>query len=61
MTKDEVVKMLLDSLNEDNRAICQKNGMSSEEIEKSIQQSIPALVYMLNNAYDKMKAKNLLA
>ena len=52
---------MVESLNEDNRAICKNNGMAEEEIEKSIAQSQQSLVFMMGNLYTKMKEKNLIA
>lgn len=61
MTKDEVVKMMVESMNDDNRAICENNGMDPAKIAEQIDQSQQALYFMMNNVYDKMKAKDLLA
>jgi hypothetical protein len=59
--KTEVVMLMLESLNNDNRMICANNGMSDAEIEKSIEQSQGSLGFMLSNLYDKLKSENLLA
>ena len=59
--KTETVVFMLNSLNEDNRNICLQNGMPTEDIEKSIDQSQQSLAYMLSNMYDRMKEANLLA
>lgn len=61
MTEQEIVAFMVESLNSDNRAICQNNGMAPEEIEKSIEQSQQSLVFMMGNLYVKMKEKNLIA
>ena len=61
MTKDEALKMMLDSINEDNRQMCLHNGMSDEEMEKQIEQSQPSLVFILGNIYDKLEAGGALA
>lgn len=61
MTEQEIVAFMVESLNADNRAICQNNGMAPEEIEKSIEQSQQSLVFMMGNLYVKMKEKNLIA
>jgi hypothetical protein len=60
MNEQEVIALMLESLNEDNRAICQNNGMSPEEIEKQIEQSQGSLVFMMSNLYSKLKEKNLI-
>jgi hypothetical protein len=59
--KTETVVFMLNSLNEDNRNICLQNGMSTEDIDRNIEQSQQSLAYMLSNMYDKMKEANLLA
>jgi hypothetical protein len=55
MTKDEVIKIMLDSINEDNRTMCLHNGMSEEDTNKQIEQSQPSLVFIFGNIYDKLK------
>jgi hypothetical protein len=61
MNDQEIVSFMVESLNEDNRAICQNNGMDPAEIEKSIEQSQQSLVFMMGNLLTKMKEKNLIA
>ena len=60
MNEQEVIALMLESLNEDNRAICQNNGMAPAEIEKQIEQSQGSLVFMMSNLYNKLKEKNLI-
>jgi hypothetical protein len=60
MNEQEVIALMLESLNEDNRAICKNNGMAPEEIEKQIEQSQGSLVFMMSNLYNKLKEKNLI-
>ena len=61
MTKDEVLKIMLDSINEDNRQMCQHAGLSDEDAEKQIEQSQPSLVFIFGNIYDKLNAAGALA
>jgi hypothetical protein len=61
MTKDEVIKIMLDSINEDNRQMCQHAGLSNEEADKQIEQSQPSLVFIFGNIYDKLQAGGALA
>jgi hypothetical protein len=61
MTKENFVDLMLASMNSDNRAICKQGGMAEDEIEKQISQSQTSLLYMLSNAYDKLKSNNLIA
>ena len=61
MTKDETIKVMLDSMNEDNRMMCLQNGMSEEDTNKQIEQSQPSLVYLFGNIYDKLQAAGAIA
>ena len=61
MNKEEVVEFMLDSINTDNRDMCERNGMSKEETELSIEQSQHSLRHMLENLYDRMKEANIIA
>jgi len=60
MTKDEIMKFMLESINNDNRDICRRGNMPEDQIEKSIKESAPALELMVGNLYNKLKEKNLL-
>jgi len=61
MTKDEVLKIMIDSINEDNRQMCQHAGMSDDDTEKQIEQSQPSLVFIFGNIYDKLNQAGVLA
>ena len=61
MSKEETIKIMLDSINSDNRELCSKAGMSESDTENQIQQSQPSLVYILGNAYDKLKEADVIA
>jgi hypothetical protein len=61
MTKDELVTFIIDSINQDNADICQRNGMLEEEIKKSISESQQSLNFIVSNLYDRMIEKGLLA
>jgi len=60
MSKDEVLKIMLDSINADNRELCEKNGMTEKDIQSQIEQSQPSLVYIIGNMYDKLKEAGVL-
>ena len=60
MTKEEVMKLMLESIHHDNREICRRGNMPEDQIEKSIKESAPALEIMVGNLYNKLKEKNLL-
>jgi hypothetical protein len=61
MTKDEALKIMLDSMNEDNLQMCQHAGLNEEDTKRQIEQSQPSLVFMLGNIYDKLEAGGALA
>ena len=60
MTKDEVMNIMLESINDDNRQICRRGQMPEDQIEKSIKESEPALAVIVESLYNKLKSKNLL-
>jgi hypothetical protein len=60
MTKEEVLKLMLDSMEQDNRQMCERSGMALEEAEKFIEQSRPSIEYMLDNIYTKMSEQGIL-
>ena len=61
MTKDEVLKFMLDSINKDNLEMCEKMYMSEEQIKKSVEDSQQGLNLIVTNLYDRMKQQNLIA
>jgi hypothetical protein len=61
MTKEEAIKIMLDSINEDNRAMGLQAGISSEDMETQISNSQPSLAFMMSNIYDKLQKANVIA
>lgn len=61
MTREEVVSMMVEKINDDNRAICNNIGMSEADIEAQIEQSRTALIFMCNNLYDLLKEKAIIS
>jgi DNA modification methylase len=61
MTKDEVVNVMLKSINGDNRKLCKQGGMSDAETEAQIGQSQQSLVLICSNLYDKLKDDQIIA
>jgi hypothetical protein len=61
MTKEEVIVLMLDSINEDNRAMGVQAGISAEDMEKQINASQPSLNFMMSNIYDKLKNSGVIA
>lgn len=52
---------MLNSINEDNRDLCLKSGMSESDAESQIAQSQPTLTLIVDNMYDRMKAAGIIA
>jgi hypothetical protein len=61
MNKEDVLKIMLDSINADNRDLCKKAGMSDADAESQIAQSQPSLGFILGNIYDKLNEAGVLA
>lgn len=61
MTKEEAVILMLSSINEDNRDLCLRNGMSEEDTQAQIDASQPSLEMILTNMYDRMNAAGIIA
>jgi len=61
MTKDEAVKVMLDSINADNLALGLQAGLKEDDLKVQIDQSQPSLVFMMGNIYDKLKDGGVIA
>lgn len=60
MNKEEVVTIMMDSINTDNRHLCLDMGMSEEEANKNIEQSQMSLGLIMSNMYDKLVENNVI-
>jgi len=61
MNKEDIIDLMLESINSDNRDICRNSGMSDEETNTQIDQSQPALIFMVSNMYQKLKESGIIA
>lgn len=61
MNKDEILNLMLTSINDDNRALCQQGGMSEADADAQIEQSQPSLGFILNNMYDRLDSLGVFA
>lgn len=61
MTEEQIIAFMVDSVNKDNRELCERGGMSKEETDSSIEQSQPSLNLLMANLYSRMKESNLIA
>ena len=60
MKEQEIIYLMVNSMNEDNRLFSKNMGMSDEQIEKSIADSQNTLRYMMKSIYGKMVSANLI-
>jgi hypothetical protein len=61
MIKEDVINLMLESMNSDNRSICKQGGMAEDEMEAQITASQTPLLYMLSNMYDRLKSAGVLS
>jgi len=61
MTKDEAVKIMMDSINADNLALGLQAGLEESALKAQIDQSQPSLVFMMGNIYDRLKDGGVIA
>ena len=61
MTKEEVVSMMIESINSDNLELGLKSGLKESDLKAQIEQSQMSLNFMLANIYDKLKDGGLIA
>ena len=61
MTKDEAVKIMLESINSDNFDLGIQSGLSEENLKSQIEQSQASLSFMMANIYDKLKDAGAIA
>jgi hypothetical protein len=61
MNQQEVIAFMINSVNNDNRELCERAGMSKEEADSSIQMSQPSLGLLMSNLYDRMKEEGFIS
>lgn len=61
MTKEEVVKIMLDSINSDNLALGLQAGIEENTLKTQIEQSQQSLGFMMSNIYDKLKDSEIIS
>jgi hypothetical protein len=60
MSKDEVMKLMMDSFLESMAFIYSNAGLSEEDAETQIQQGTGSFAYVVNGIYDKMSENGLI-
>jgi hypothetical protein len=61
MTKEEVVTLMLESINADNLALGLQAGLDETPLKSQIEQSQPSLGFMMSNIYDKLQSGGVIA
>lgn len=61
MTKDEVVNIMMESINSDNLSLGLQAGLEESALKAQIEQSQQSLGFMMGNIYDKLKEGGALA
>jgi hypothetical protein len=61
MTKEQVLDIMMESINADNKAMGVQAGLSEAELNTQIAQSQPSLSFMMSNIYDKLKESGAIA
>jgi hypothetical protein len=54
MTKEEVIALMMKSMNDDNKDLCLRSGLSESDAEKQINESQPSLQYLIENLHKRM-------
>lgn len=54
MNKEDVISIIIESINTDNKELCLRSGMSEEQADSQIEQSQPSLQFMMENALNKL-------
>jgi len=61
MTKEEIIKIMLDSINSDNLALGLQAGIEENTLKTQIEQSQQSLGFMMSNIYDKLKDSQIIS
>lgn len=61
MTKEEALKIMMESINSDNLALGLQAGMKEDDLKAQIDQSQPSLVFIMGNIYDRLKESGAIA
>lgn len=58
--RDSVLNLMTEVYQQGNRIMCLQSGMTSEETEEKLEQSRPAVAYLLSMIYDKLDENDIL-
>jgi len=60
MNKEEILILMLNSINDDNRDMAERANMDKDQAEQFILDSQPSLQFMVSNMYERMEAAGVL-
>ena len=60
MDKNDVIAIMMESINADNKELCLQSGMSEEEANKNIEQSQMSLGFIMENMYNKLVENSII-
>ncbi len=61
MNEQETITIMVETINETNRLLCEQAGMDKAQIDQQIEQSKASMTLIVSGLYAKMKEANLLA
>jgi hypothetical protein len=61
MTKEEAVKIMLETINSNNLTLGLQAGLDENALRSQIEQSQQSLNFMLSDVYDKLKENGVIA
>jgi hypothetical protein len=61
MNQQEVVQLMLDTIEEDNRMFCKQAGLTEEQAEENIAKSRDSLKFMMSHIYGKLVEQGVIS
>ena len=58
--RDSVINLMTRVFQNGNKIMCIQSGMSEEETDTKMQQSLPSITYLMGLIFDKMDENNLI-
>ena len=58
--RDSIVNLMTRVFQNGNKMMCIKSGMSEEETEEKMGQSLPSITYLMGLVFDKLDENNLI-
>jgi hypothetical protein len=58
--RDSIVNLMTRVFQNGNKMMCVQSGMSEEETEEKMNQSLPSITYLMGLVFDKLDENNLI-